>query len=72
MNEIQELKRQGLSVCAIAAVTGFDRKTVRRYLTNPMKQPRYGPRPKRAGPEEILYERRKTVWLAVDERGEIV
>ena len=52
MNEIQEFKRQGLSVCAIAAVTGFDRKTVRKYLIDPMKQPRYGPRPKRAGPLE--------------------
>jgi len=52
VNEIQELKRQGLSVCAIAAVTGFDRKTVRRYLADPVKQPRYGPRPKRAGPLE--------------------
>jgi hypothetical protein len=52
VNEIQELKRQGLSICAIAAVTGFDRKTVRRYLADPVKQPRYGPRPKRAGPLE--------------------
>jgi len=48
VNEIQELKPQGLSVSAIAGVMGFDRKTVRRYLANPVKQPRYGPRPKRA------------------------
>ena len=48
MNHIEELRRQGLSICAIAAVTGFDRKTVRRYLAEPERQPRYGPRPKRA------------------------
>lgn len=47
MNHIEELRRQGLSICAIAAMTGFDRKTVRRYLVDPERQPRYGPRPKR-------------------------
>ena len=47
MNHIEELRRQGLSVCGIAAVTGFDRKTVRKYLANPERQPRYGPRQKR-------------------------
>lgn len=50
MNDIQELRRQGLSICAIAAMTGFDRKTVRRYLVHPEREPRYGPRPKRASP----------------------
>ena len=34
-------------MCGIAAVTGFDRKTVRKYLANPERQPRYGPRQKR-------------------------
>jgi transposase len=47
VNHIEELRRQGLSVCGIAAVTGFDRKTVRKYLANPEQQPRYGPRQKR-------------------------
>ena len=47
MNQIEELRRQGLSVCGIADVTGFDRKTVRKYLANPERQPRYGPRQKR-------------------------
>jgi transposase len=47
VNHIEELRRQGLSVCGIAAVTGFDRKTVRRYLANLDQQPRYGPRQKR-------------------------
>lgn len=49
MQDIEELKRQGLSICAIAVMTGFDRKTIRRYLANPGAVPRYGPRPKRAG-----------------------
>jgi transposase len=47
VNQIEELRRQGLSVCGIADVTGFDRKTVRKYLANPERQPRYGPRRKR-------------------------
>ena len=44
MNHIAELKRQGLSVSAIAGVTGFDRKTVRKYTAHPELEPRYGPR----------------------------
>jgi transposase len=32
VNQIEEMRRQGLSVTAIAEVTGFDRKTVRKYL----------------------------------------
>jgi len=49
VQNIQELKREGLSICAIAAMTGFDRKTIRRYLANPEAATRYGPRPRRAG-----------------------
>ncbi len=43
MHDIQELKRQGLSITQIAAHTGFDRRTIRRYLVQPAT-PRYGPR----------------------------
>lgn len=69
MNHIEELKRQGLSICAIAAMTGFDRKTVRRYLSDPERQPRYGPRPKRVsaldGFKAYLEERLSVgVWNA--------
>ena len=46
MNEITELKRQGLSIQAISGMTGFDRKTIRRYLREPEGVPEYGPRPK--------------------------
>jgi transposase len=46
VSEIAELKRQGLSIQAISTITGFDRKTIRRYLREPEVQPEYGPRPK--------------------------
>jgi transposase len=51
VNEITELKRQGLSIQAISGMTGFGRKTIRRYLREPEVQPEYGPRPK---PPSIL------------------
>ncbi|MFN3650279.1 MAG: IS21 family transposase [Armatimonadota bacterium] len=44
MQEIQTLKRQGLSISAISALTGFDRKTVRKYLAEAAPVPAYGPR----------------------------
>ncbi len=49
MSEIAELKRQGLSIQAINALTGFDRKTVRKYLLKPDGIPAYRPRPKEPG-----------------------
>ena len=48
MQNIHELKRQGLSVSAISALTGCDRKTVRKYLACPAQAPQYGPRAPRA------------------------
>ena len=47
MQEIGELKRQGLSIQAISRLLGFDRKTVRKYLLKPEGTPAYGPRPAR-------------------------
>ena len=44
MQEIEELKRQGLSVQAISRLLGFDRKTIRKYLLKPEGRPAYGPR----------------------------
>ena len=44
VREIQELKRQGLSISAISSLTGYDRKTVRKYLGTEQAVPRYGPR----------------------------
>jgi len=45
VTEILELRRQGLSISQISAHTGFDRKTIRKYLRDP-SVPRYGPRKK--------------------------
>jgi transposase len=41
---ILELHRQGLSVSAIAERTGYDRKTVRKYIRQGLAVPKYGPR----------------------------
>jgi transposase len=49
VNELIELKRQGLSTKAISAATGFDRKTIRKYLAAPEAIPAYAPRPPRPG-----------------------
>ena len=48
LQEFMELKREGLSACAISRLTGYDRKTVRKYLLKPEAVPRYGPRDKQA------------------------
>jgi len=32
MQDIEELKGQGLSIRAISKLTGFDRKAIRKYL----------------------------------------
>lgn len=53
---IHDLKKQGLSVTAIARKVGCDRKTVRKYLERGLEAPVYGPRQPR---ERIVepYER---------------
>jgi transposase len=48
VNEIRELKRQGLSINEISGLTGFNRRTVRKYLAGPTQPaPMYGPRVER-------------------------
>ena len=58
---IHDLKKQGLSVSAIARKTGCDRKTVRKYLALGLEAPVYGPRQPRARAiepyERYLHER---------------
>lgn len=44
MEDIEELKREGLSIQRISELTGYDRKTIRKYLLNPEGAPVYGPR----------------------------
>ena len=70
MHDIHELKRQGLSISAISAATGSDRKTVRRYLDEREAVPVYGPRAPKPGKldpfQEYIEERLATgVWNAV-------
>jgi transposase len=49
VHDIEQLKRAGLSVSAISAMTGYDRKTVRKYLDTRQAVPVYGPRSPRPG-----------------------
>ena len=45
VQQINELKREGLSIQAIGELTGYDRKTIRKYLLKPAGRPVYKPRP---------------------------
>lgn len=70
VDEVVELKQQGLSIRAISRLTGYDRKTISRYLSGPEKRPVYGPRvpaPNKLDPfKSYLQERlRAGVWNAV-------
>lgn len=63
------MKKQGLSIVAISAATGFDRKTVRKYLQEEPHSPRYRDRPAEPGKLERFkpyLERRMNagVWNA--------
>ena len=49
LSEIDELKRQGLSIREISRLTGYCRKTVTKYLKGPNVIPEYGPRPRVIG-----------------------
>jgi transposase len=51
VDEINQLKRDGLSILAISNVTGYDRKTIRKYLLKASAQPVYG---RRAAPASKL------------------
>lgn len=69
VSDIHEFKRQGLSLQQISALTGFDRKTIRKYLRQPIR-PRYGPRPPRLTKldpysDYIEQRLRAGVWNAV-------
>ena len=69
VEEINELKRAGQSIQAISNLTGFDRKTIRKYLLTPVGRPEYPARPAQAGKLEpfkpYLKERLQAgVWNA--------
>ena len=58
---IHDLRRQGLSVSAIARKTGLNRKTVRKYLARGLDAPAYGPRapwPRNLAPYEAYLRER--------------
>lgn len=62
---IHDLKRQGLSVSAIARKLGLDRKTVRRHLARGMEPPVYGPRaprPRQLAAYEPYLRERIAAW----------
>jgi transposase len=44
VDEVVGLRRQGVSIRAISRLTGYDRKTIARYLSAPSARPVYGPR----------------------------
>jgi transposase len=48
VDEINEIKRSGMSIQAISELTGYDRKTIRKYLLKPAA-PGYRGRPAPAG-----------------------
>ncbi len=69
VEEINQLKREGLSILAISNLTGYDRKTIRKYLLEPIERPVYAARPpavsKLAPFESFLRERLQAgVWNA--------
>lgn len=69
MDEIRAMHRQGLSITDIAGLTGFDRKTVRKWLIQP-GPPLYGPRaprPSTLDPYKPYIDQRLSagVWNAV-------
>jgi transposase len=62
---IHDLKRQGLTVSAIARKVGLDRKTVRRHLERGMEPPVYGPRaprPRQLASYEPYLRERIAAW----------
>jgi transposase len=44
VQELKELQRQGMSIQAISRLTGWDRKTIRKYMQGLGLAPEYGPR----------------------------
>ena len=43
VHELEQMKQSGLSVSAISELTGYDRKTVRKYLLEPEGLPNVWP-----------------------------
>lgn len=68
---IYDLRRQGLSISAIARKTGLDRKTVRKYLRREMEAPCYSPResrPRLLSPYESYLQERVSACTGLSGR----
>jgi hypothetical protein len=72
VQEMEGLKRQGLSIQAISELTGYDRKTVRKYLLAPDGVPAYGRRKVKPGKRyttgRAAADRRQTDWRNLSRR----
>ena len=69
VHEVEQMKQMGLSVSAISEMTGYDRKTVRKYLLEPEAVPTYSRRagqPGKLDPHKPYLQDRLTagVWNA--------
>jgi transposase len=69
VHELEQMKQMGLSISAISEATGYDRKTVRRYLLEPEGVPSYSaraPAPSKLDPHKPYLQDRLTagVWNA--------
>jgi len=69
VEEIEELRRQRATISGISALTGWDRKTVRKYLRRGAEAPCYDPppaRPSKLDPHKDYLEERLQagVWNA--------
>jgi transposase len=69
VQELKELQRQGMSIQAISKLTGWDRKTIRKYMQAAGVAPEYGPRSPQPSKldafKPYLEERRRAgVWNA--------
>jgi transposase len=66
VHEIAEMRRQGLSIQAIGQLLGYDRKTIRKDLMEPVARPEYGVRPHRPSKlhrfQSYLQERLQAVY----------
>jgi len=69
VEEIEKLRRQGVTISGISELTGWDRKTVRKYLRRGTEAPCYGPppaRPSKLDPHQDYLEEllQADVWNA--------
>src|SRR2546428_13108682 len=54
VQELKELQRQGMSIQAISELTGWDRKTIRKYMQAAGGGPENGPRQRQPGKAEAF------------------